>query len=606
MHWGVGMVFRSRLAGLSLIALAAPLPALAQTQAGEGVSSFRTGLKGRIVEQRAQGVEPTRDASGRIDAGYYRLRFEPTLITEAAVCPRRTFRTSQDFARWRSQEEALYQKIFDKEGVWSITARANLHVGGVDRTPREIRLIAIENPEERNCKLKLAGSQDGDDMLLDQASVLVPFNSSNTVYEDRLKVGFKSVYKLEPDDARLDQLWSGINLFATTVSAGLGPIVGAVTPLGKTETARLLTTDVEAEAPVWFEADPGTGRRANRVFVHLAFPPLPQTLPQTLSGGMTIYLDYQASLFRRGQFYASAFPTAAPVRAAEVLSATPIPSTNAAAPGLRTVRDALGNGVYDALANAATPATFDGACSTARPALRALDLSEVDADVYLWAVAASSSRPEVSQHLGKLACFGEAQRANLKKLGVVVVDEVIVPPTTQATLGDMHAAMTSLGGIMQGGPGAPLNPDLTVRFAERIRLVLADDAAQGLIAQSEPSVERPRDEVLGLIAQHFSNIGCYAPRLGRDALMLALRPRFFELPANGRASAALALSREATPRAFILSFGFAPVPENGKAKIATVLIGRRGADNGDVVKELIVDRRPAGCNDAWMNEVFNP
>ncbi|WHU01112.1 MULTISPECIES: hypothetical protein [unclassified Sphingomonas] len=598
------MIFRSHLTVFTLVAACAPLPVLAQ--GAEAVSGFRNGLKGRIVEQRAQGVDPQRDSANKIDAGYYRLRFEQTAIADAAICPRAAFKSGEEFAKWRSDEGGLYQQIFDKKGVWSLTARVGLRARGSERTSRELRLIAVENPEEKNCKLKIAGSQQGDDDVLDAASLLVPFDPTNTIYEDRLTVAFKSVYKLEPNSQRLDQLWAGINLFATTISAGLGPIVGAATPLGKTETAKLLTTDVETEAPASFEADPGQGTRANRVFVYLGFPPLPRTLPATLTGGMTISLNYQASLFRKGQYYSTTFTQTNPIRANEVLNATPIPA-EAAGGNLRTVRQALATGVFDGLNNATSAAGFDGACSTARPALKALDLSEVDIDAFLWAVAARSSHEAVRDHPGKLTCFGTEGRANLAKLGVVVTDEVPPPPpTTQAPLLAMHAAMTSFGGIIQAPPGTPLNPDLTVRFADKIRIVLADDAAQALMPQSEISFERPRDEALTLLNQNFSNIGCFAPRQGSDTLMLPLRPNFFPLPANGRAAAALVLSREATPRPFIFSFGFDPVLQGGNAKIATILIGRRGAGTDDVVKELTVNRRPKSCTETWMNDAFNP
>jgi hypothetical protein len=600
----MAMISRSQFAGLSLLALMAPLPALAQ--GAEGVSSFRTGLKGRIVEQRESGVEPVRDAAGRIDAGYYRLRFDLTGVTEAGSCPRAAFKTTQEFTKWRSDESAMYQKIFDKEGVWSLTARTNLHVQGIDKVSREIRLIAIENPEEKNCKVKLVGTQDGDTAILDAASVMVPFDPNNTVYDDQLRVAFKSVYKLEPNDARLDQLWAGINLFATTVSAGLGPIVSAATPLGKTETAKLLTDDVEVEAASLFEADPGQGQRANKIFVHLGFPPLPKTLPATLTGGMTFFIDYRASLFRRGQFYSTTFPAGNPIKANDVLSVTPIPALNPPVTGLRTVREALPTAVYDSLAKATTTDLFDGACPGARTALRALDLSPVDADIFLWAVASQSQNEAVSKHLGKLKCFGSDQRDNLRKMGIVVVDETLPPPeTTKATLASMHSAMTSLATLMQGAAaGAPLNPDLTERFADKIRLVMADETTQQMMKQPEINFERLRDEALTLITQNFSNLGCYAPRLGRDSVMLPLRPNFFELPTNGRASAAIALSREAAPRAFIFSFGFAPVLGQEKPKIATIVIGRRGADSGEVIQQIIADRRPVSCMEGWMDEVF--
>lgn len=357
-----------------------------------------------------------------------------------------------------------------------------------------------------------------------------------------------------------------------------------------------------------FEADPGQGKRANKVFVHLGFPPLRKTLPTPLAGGMTFFIDYRASLFRRGQFYSTTFPAGNPIKASEVLSVTPIPALNPPTTALRTVREALPTAVYDSLAKAATTELFDGACPGARTALRAVGLSPVDADIFLWAVASQSQNEAVSKHLGKLKCFGSDQRDNLKKMGIVVVDEIIVdgpPPTTKATLGSMHSAMTSLAMLMQGATaGAPLNPDLTERFADKIRLVMADETTQQMMKQPEISFEKSRDEILHLITQNFSNLGCYAPRVGRDSVMLPLRPNFFDLPTNGRASAAIALSREAAPRAFIFSFGFAPVLGQEKPKIATIMIGRRGGDNGEVIQQIRADRRPLSCTEGWMDEVF--
>lgn len=597
------MYLRSLLAGLTIAALATPLAVSAQSDTG--ASTLRTGLKGRIVNLRPQGVDPERDDAGRINAGYYRLRFVPEEIADATICPRRAFQADADFRRWRNSEDALYQRIFDSKGIWSLTARVIVHNNGADAVPREIRLVAIENPEERNCKIKLAGSEPGDLAILDAASLLVPFNYRNTVYDDTIQVAVRSTYKLEPNGERLDMLWAGLKLFATAASAGLGPIVGAVTPLGKTETAEMLTTDVESAAPILFEGTPTAGQRANRAFVHLAFPPLASPPPAAPKGGMIIALDYQASLFRRGQFYKAAVP----ITASEVLQATPIPSRDAAAPGLRTVRDALGNGIYDALSGANTVGAFDGVCTIARPALQKLDLSDVDADIYLWAIASTSTHDAVRQNLDKLACFGTAERANLAKMGVKIEKVIIEPVTRRATVPEMHAALTNLGGILQGATADPryrLNPDLAGRFADRINLVMADDAAVALMRQPEQSGERPRDEVLTLLGQNFSNIGCYAPRADRVDLLLPLRPRFFELPANGRAGAAIALSREVTPRPFILSFGFAPVVDPGPAKVSTILISRRGGDNGEVVREIVGDRRPSSCNSPWMDEVFQP
>ncbi len=572
------------------------------TVAETGDTSLRTGLKGRVIERQNEGALPTRDAAGRVDAGYFRLTFTPVGIGDAAICPKRAFVSDAQFKRWRKAENEIYQRIFDKKGIWSITAQVAIRANGADATPRDLRLVSIETPEERNCKIRVVGTQIGDDAALDAASVLIPLRTTNTVYDDKVTLRLQSKYKLEPNGDRLDELWSGVKLFAAIVSAPLGPIVGALTPAGRTETQALLTDDVETAIAVPFVGQPRVGDRANRVFVYLAFPPLATGGTPRLSGGYDIALQYQASVFRRSDAF---YQPSVPITAAEVGSATPIPSRDANAPTLLTVRQALDTSMHDALSGAQNPSAFDSACSIARPALRKLDLSDVDVDTYLWALASTAPAEAVSKHLDKLACFGPSERANLAKMGVTIAR--VEPPATMVGLVEIHQAMTNLGGLLQAASVAPdqlPNPDLVGRFADRINLVLADDAAATWLGLSELSGERPRDEVLRLLASKFSNIGCYAPRIGRDDLILPLRPRLGELPEKGRAGAALLLSREATPRPFIASLGFASKREGQLGQVATILVGLRGADSGSVVQELTKDRRPKSCADGWMDEVF--
>jgi hypothetical protein len=584
---------------MSAVVLAFPVHA----DPNSGNVTLRTGLQGRVIEPADKGVQPQLDSSNHVQAGYYRLRFKPTNVADASICPRTAFKSNEQFKKWRSKEGDLTQQIFDTKGIWSLTAAVKLYANGTEYTAREIRLIRIENPEEQDCKIIIAGSETGDLAAIDAATFPVPINYTNTVYSDSLNVVLKSEFKMEGNQKRIDALWSGLNLFATTVSAGLGPIVGAVTPIGKTETKKLLDDDVQTVVPISFDSEPSPGERANRVYIHLGFPPLTEPPPASPKGGMVVELDYQASLFRTGQFYNPAVS----ITAEQVLSAKPLPPVPGAAGGLRTVREGLDANVWDALKDATSISAFDSACTVARPALIRLDLSDVDASLFLWAVASKSAHKEVSGNLDKLACFSPASRADIAKMGV----KIVAPPVegTVATLKDMYSAMKDAGRIMQDEtnyPGSAVDAELTDRFADQIRLVLADEVSLAFSGLPDPSDVRSRTEVAAFLATKFSHIGCFAPRESRADLPLPLRPKLVDLPAKGRASAALALSREAVPRPFILSFGFEPAAPSKPAQISTIIMGRRGGDKGTVMQELTVDRRPASCTQTWMDEIFTP
>ncbi|WP_176590732.1 hypothetical protein [Sphingobium sp. EM0848] len=585
---------------LALGALGLPGYACAQGQYGE--TTLRKGLAGRVVELgSAEGIQPSRDEQGRIKAGYYRLRFTGVGLTNVGQCPRSQFPSNSEFKKWRSAESGLYNKVFSSKGLWSITASMTLLKDNIERTPREIRLIRVENPEEKSCNVVVAGSQAGDAAAMESLSFPIPISSENKVYSQSLNVVLRSAYHLDPDKNRIDQVWKGLNLFATAVSAGLGPIVGAVTPNGKTETIKALTENVETAVPILFDGVPASGSRGNKVFVYLGFPPLPTTPPTAIQGGYVIALDYQATLYREGQF----FDPVHPITSDEVLAATPIPGAGGGGSGLRTISAALDTNMLQTLLKAADVSAFDSACLVARPALRQLDLSDVDADLYLWAMARQSPQPGVSGNIDKLTCFGSVARANLARAGVTIEDRV--PQISVANLKDMHDAMTMLGFIAQSPvpasgesyPSAVLDP-----FAEQIKIVVADDATRAWVGLPGVVQNLSRQDALKLLASKFSRIGCYAPRAGRDDLMLPLRPEFAPLPANGRASAALILSDEDKPRPYIASLGFDPVPKGSRAKISIIQISQRGLDADAVTKELTENRRPVSCSESWMDEAF--
>jgi len=548
--------------------LASAGPGVARAQ-GSGDALLQSGMDGRI-SPLSNGVEIER-VDGRPDAGYFLVRLIDNLSANAATCPKRAFENGQG-KRWRELNNRIYDLVFKRKGLWGINAEFAISNPSGQPTRQEIRLVSVRNPHKSACVPQILGANATGETP--KFVFITPINVNDHVYGTEMPVYLKSVHQMEADDNRIDDLWRGLGFFAKVVSAPLAPLVDSFAGEGKKETENALTeVGGEAYATRVFKADPG-GTRTQSEFLYLGFASFGQKDPATLTGGVTLQGDYQASVLLPPTRYLGDI-TAAPAPE-RVLAATPFRSNGV----YQTVRERLGAKANN-LADQTSAEAFSGSCTGLRPDLLALGLSEIDADLWLWAMARKSSHTAVSQKLDRIGCFGEIARANLKRVGNIAIEkEEVVVETRPAGFEAMQAAMANLGTMAAQGA---TNPDLLGRFADRIDVSIADDdlAASGGALNGGG---RDRAAVLDFVVRTFGRHGCYAPR--DDTTRFELRP-YMPLRANGRAAAMMMHTKGGTP--YVVTLGFDGVPKNdagAKAQVTAVAIQKQGNDTGEVVRDL--------------------
>lgn len=550
---------------------------------GSGDALLQSGMAGRI-SPLSNGVAIER-VDGRPDAGYFLVRLIDNLSVNAATCPKKAFEKGQG-KRWRELNNRIYDLVFKRNGLWGINAEFAISNPSGQPTRQEIRLVSVKDPHKSACVPQILGTNTAGDTP--KFVFITPINVNDHIYGTEMPVYLKSVHEMEADQGRIDALWRGLGFFAKVISAPLAPLVDSFAGEGKKETETALTkVGGEAYATRVFKADPG-GDKTQSEFLYLGFESFGQKEPATLTGGVTLQGDYQASVLAGTARYLSDI-TAAPTPE-RVLAATPF-RTNGA---YQTVREKLG-AKADNLADQANADSFSGSCTGLRPDLLALGLSEIDADLWLWAMARKSSHAAVSGKLDSIGCFGEIARANLKRVGNIVIDkEVVTIETRPPRFDEMQAAMANLGTM---AAQRAINPDLLGRFADKIDVSIADDdLATGAGALNGGG--RDRAAVLDFVVRTFDRYGCYAPR--DDMTHFQLRP-YMPLRPNGRAAAMMMHTKNGVP--YIVTFGFDGVPKTvpeAKAQLSAIAIQKQGNDTGDVVRDLargtsdICPKLPAG------------
>lgn len=557
---------KQALFAAAILAAAAPVGAQAQAS---GDALLQNGMSGRIT-RLSNGVAIKR-VEGRPDAGYFIVRLIDNLSAEAAICPKKAFEKGQG-KRWRELNNNIYDLVFKRKGLWGINAEFAVSNPSGQPTRQEIRLVSVKDPHKSACVPQVLGSNAAGETA--KFVFITPINVNDHIYGTEMPVHLKSVHQVEADQDRIDALWRGLGFFAKVVSAPLAPLVDSFAGEGKKETEKALTEfGGEAHATRTFQANPD-GDTTQSEFLYLGFESFGQTNPATLTGGVTLKGDYQASVLVAPVRYLSDIAAAPPPE--RVLAATPF-RTNGV---YQTVRDRLGAKANN-LADQTSAEAFSGSCTGLRPDLLALGLSEIDADLWLWAMARKSSHAAVSQKLGRIGCFGDIARANLKRVGnIVIEDEVVVVDTVPPGFAAMQAAMANLGTMAAQGA---INRDLLGRFADKIDVSIADDE---LVANAGAlnGGGRDRAAVLDFVIRTFGRHGCYAPR--DDTTQLALRP-YMPLRANGRAAAMMMHTKDGTP--YVVTLGFDGVPKNdpaAKAQVTAIAIQKQGNDTGDVVSDL--------------------
>lgn len=557
--------------GLLLSGIAATLTVgITQTHASDtGDELLKDGMRGR-VSAFSDGVDISR-VDGLPDAGYFIVRLIDQQASEAAICPERAFKRTQQGKRWRELNKSVFDVVFKRQGLWGLNASFAISNPAGQPTVQEVRMIAVKNPQARGCVPQVLGS--GVDGTPSRFLFITPINVNDNIYGSEMVVNLRSVHQYEADKARIDNLWGGLGLFAKIVSAPLAPIVDALSGEGKKEINQALTEVAgEAGTTLQFKANPD-GAKTPSNFVYLGFESFGQTDPNTLRGGVTLRGDYQASVLLPPVRY---FSQIANVPLPEkVLAATPLKSDSGAP---QTLRDRLGSKAFG-LADQVTPGSFSGACVTLRPDLLALGLSEVDADLWLWAMARTNSHSEVSGNLDAIDCFGKLARGNLKRVGNIVISRP--PPMTEpAKFEQMQKAMENLGFMTRQGT---VNSDLMGRFADKIDVSIADDGLSAA-AGSLPGGGRDRTAVLDFMVKTFSRYGCYLPR--NDVTNYQLRP-FMPLRLNGRAGAMMMHGKDDVP--YVVTFGFDGMEKGAtdpKALVSAIGIQKQGDDTGDIVRDL--------------------
>lgn len=550
----------------AILAAAGPVGAHAQAS---GDALLQNGMSGRI-SQLSNGVAIER-VGGRPDAGYFLVRLIDNLSAEAATCPKKAFEKGQG-KRWRQLNNSIYDLVFKRSGLWGINAEFAVSNPSGQPTRQEIRLVSVKDPHKSACVPQVMGANGAGETP--KFVFITPINVNDHVYGTEMPVHLKSVHQMETDKDRIDALWRGLGFFAKVVSAPLAPLVDSFAGEGRKETEKALTeVGGEAYATRVFKADPG-GATTQSEFLYLGFESFGQKEPATLTGGVTLQGDYQASVLVAPTRYLS--DIAAAPTPESVLAATPFRNNGV----YQTVRDRLGAKANN-LADQTSADAFSGSCTGLRPDLLALGLSEIDADLWLWAMARKSSHAAVSQKLDRIGCFGAIARANLKRVGNIEIEkEVIVVETVPAGFEAMQAAMANLGTMAAQGA---INRDLLGRFASQIDVSIADDELMAS-AGALNGGDRDRAAVLDFLVRTFGRYGCYAPR--DDRTQLALRP-YMPLPTNGRAAAMMMHTKGGTP--YVVTFGFDGVPKNEvdpKAQVTAIAIQKQGNDTGDVVRDL--------------------
>lgn len=565
-------------------------------------SEMRSGMSARISDlTETEGMLPERDANKAIKAGYVQLVVQPKDIHKADICPDEVWDAlpSEKRKLWKQTETALYDIAFNKNYVWGVNAEVILDT---TRTV-QIALINIKDPKKAGCQRRIGGKLDSTGPAqVDYESSLIPINTNLNNFSSKIQVDLKSTYLETADPDRIKAFWGGIGGLASLIAAPVGVIMGQLSDQATPIIADQLNVKPEGSSPEFFRAEPGDGKRARKIFVKLDFINLlqPGAVPAA-TGGVTIALQYRASVFSNTNFYVPVKDSPGQLLQTQIRTQQ----------GDKAIVELLPQNIYNPLRyEASNPDQFKLGCGTLNSELRKLGLSPTDAMIFVWATA--SANTQLSTQLYNIECLNTVEaRAELAKVSILVPTKPEPPkiPTRLASIDEMKAAMGNLATMIRN---SGVNPDLLNRFTPQMYLVTDDHSGQ-LMKLDEYGKERTRQDVLALISSKFARLGCYAPRDSRPDKLLPMRPNYGPLGEKERAAAALIFFPGEGGQAgepLIASFRFtaAEVSASGELiqppRISVISITKRGTDNGEVVQELLVGR--TNCDEDWMKPVFTP
>jgi hypothetical protein len=561
-------------------------------------AALSSAMSGRVVDiTDAEGAQPQYDPSNAVKAGYFRLRIEPKGLSTATECPDSVLdrMAKADRNRWKAAGGKLVDVVFKRNYLWGIDATLVLrpdNAAAPDTATVNLSLITIKDPKSGNCQIKIGGKAGAP--TVDYESFLVALGSGPANYSDKIQLNLNAGYSAETDKDRVALLWSGlVKPIAGAIFLPAAGVVDAVAPEAQAAIIDELNRNTLGNYPETFRADPGPGKRAHKIFVKLDFVNLPPVggAPASISGGITIGIEYQASVFlNNANFYKDITDPPAKLLDAKIRTVS----------GDAQIAMLVNNSYKPIRYDASTTQMFDGGCAAAQGDLVKLGLSPVDVAVFLWAAARANSHPAISDHVWDIGCI-KAAETDLAKVGI---KSPTAPEGKRATVPQMHDAMDKLAKMIK--LGAP-DSDWAKRFAPKLTLI-TDEATRSLLKLDGLVVRIDRDAALDLIAKNFSNLGCYAPRTSSPDLLLPMRPDFPPpLASTDRASAAIGLisgGQGGASQPLILSFRFDPVVDGELAQVSTISIAARGGDVSPVVTELTQNRRPVSCTESWMDPIF--
>jgi hypothetical protein len=149
--------------------------------------------------------------------------------------------------------------------------------------------------------------------------------------------------------------------------------------------------------------------------------------------------------------------------------------------------------------------------------------------------------------------------------------------------------------------------NLSAGFADVVALYV-EEPFRSHLGMAQATATLPKRDALELLVKGFERAGCFAPRASRRELLLASRVPLMTLAATDRVGA-LALKLRApsaaTGIAAVMTFvarGYAEPRTAPLTEVIAITAPRAYQDN--VLAELSEGRRPASCNEEWMNPVF--
>lgn len=546
-----------------------------------GDELLEKGLEGRTTTL-SSGIKIQRK-NNLPDAGYFLVRIVDRQLDAALKCPKKAFK-SDSGKKWRGLNDSIHDLVFARKGIWGINAKFGVSNPENKVVWQEARLLSIKNPHKKSCVPVAMGANEEETMP--QFTFIVPINVNDHRYGTRMDVILKSVHELEPKSDRVDALWGGLGFFAKVVSAPLAPLVEKFSGEGKKEVTNALTnTAGESNHRLKFEANPqrvGVGDQYTKSeFVYLGFSDFGQTGPQAgLKGGVELQADYLASVLT-GNGLARYYSELSKPDPSDVLAAQAFDNG-------KTVAAQLGD-TFNFIKDVKTPEDFSNQCTALRPIILKTGLSEVDTDLWFWALASANQNSEVSKNLHKIGCLKTSKaKRNLARVANIQINDPIIKivPKRIAKYKEMHSAMDNLGLLASSGA---LNDDLMTRFASKLNFSIADPVlssrATALIGK-----DKDRGDVLKFIVENFSSFGCFSPR--NDDVNYQMRP-FMQLSEKGRAGSFI--MKGADERVFAISLGFDGVPERGdkdaaqskaKAIVSSIAIDEVSNDGSPLIEDL--------------------